>query len=152
MTASPSPADVTASPPRSAPRARSPPTYAPLRAGVHQLLLHERHLADSVEEHDDLALAFVIDSYATEYAHPGSEAMAAVVEDLRAHRGAGQRKALARSALLRGHRFDAVDVREMRPRPDGSARTVLMLASPPCTSARRCRGTWWLISRRAAGC
>lgn len=111
------------------PEGQESPTYAPLRAGVHQLLLHERHLADSVEELDDLALAFVIDSYATEYAHPGSEAMAAVVEDLRAHRGAGQRKALARSALLRGHRFDAVDVREMRPRPDGSARTVLMLAS-----------------------
>lgn len=111
------------------PEGQESPTYAPLRAVVHQLLLHERHLADSAEELDDLALAFVIDSYATEYAHPGSEAMTAVVEDLRAHRGAGQRKALARSALLRGHRFDAVDVREMRPRPDGSARSVLMLAS-----------------------
>lgn len=111
------------------PEGKESPTYAPLRAGVHQLLLHEQHLADSVEELDDLSLAFVIDSYATEYCYPSSETMTAVVEDLRAHRGAGQRKALARSALLRGHRFDAVDVREMRPRPDGSARNVLMLAS-----------------------
>lgn len=111
------------------PEGQESPTFGPLRDGVHQLLLHEEHLADSVEELDALALAFVPDSYATEYAHPSSEAMNAVVEDLRAHRGAGQRKALARSALLRGHRFDAVDVREMRPRPDGSERTVLMLAS-----------------------
>ncbi|MGP9537139.1 beta-galactosidase [Brachybacterium sp. AOP43-C2-M15] len=111
------------------PEGQESPTFAPLRAGVHQLLLHERHLASGVEELDDLSLAFVLDSYATEYAHPGSAVMTEIVEDLRAHRGAGQRKALARSALLRGHRFDAVDVRSMRPRPDGSPRRVLMLAS-----------------------
>lgn len=111
------------------PEGQESPTAGPLREGIRQLLLHEEHLADAVEELDPLSLAFVVDSYATEYAHPGSAAMTAVVEDLRAHRGSGQRKALARSALLRGHRFDAVDVREMRPRPDGSERTVLMLAS-----------------------
>lgn len=105
------------------------PAYAPLAASISRLLLHERHLASAVEELDDLALGFVVDSYATEYAHPRSALMQEVVEDLRAHRGAGQRKALARSALLRGYRFDAVDLRRPRPRPDGEGRRVLMLAT-----------------------
>lgn len=111
------------------PEGQASPTLAPLSAVMQRLALHERHLASAVEELDDLALGFVVDAYATEYAHPGSARMQEVVEDLRAHRGAGQRKALARSALLTGHRFDAVDLRAMRPRPDGSGRGVLMVAT-----------------------
>ncbi|WP_162801583.1 beta-galactosidase [Brachybacterium saurashtrense] len=111
------------------PEGQESPTYAPLGAAIGRLALHERHLARAVEELDDLALGLVLDSYATEHAHPGSAVMAEIVGDLRAHRGAGQRLALARSALLRGHRFDAVDLRTMRPRPDGSGRRVLMVAT-----------------------
>lgn len=111
------------------PEGQASPTLAPLTEAIGRLMLHERHLASAVEELDDLALGFVVDSYATEAVHPGSAVMQEVAEDLRAHRGPGQRKALARSALLRGHRFDAVDLRTMRPRPDGSGRRVLLVAS-----------------------
>ncbi|WP_460459161.1 beta-galactosidase [Angustibacter peucedani] len=72
--------------------------------------LHERWLARMDEEHDDLAVGLVLDDYMTEYAHPSSQVMKDVVEDLTAHRGAGARKALGRSLLLGGFRFGAVDL------------------------------------------
>lgn len=105
------------------------PYLAPLAETNRQLLLHEEHLARADEELDDLSLALVLDSFATEYSHPGSAAMREITEDLRAHRGAGQRRALARAALLLGYRFDATDLRSPRPRPDGTRPSVLMVAT-----------------------
>jgi beta-galactosidase len=84
-------------------------TYAPTAAVIAAINTHEPWLARMHEEHDDLALGFVLDSYMTEYHHPDSAAMSAIVTDLSSHRGAGQRKALARSLLLAGYRFGALD-------------------------------------------
>jgi beta-galactosidase len=85
-------------------------TYGPTAAAVAAINTQEPWLARMSEEHDDLALGFVLDSYMTEYSYPDSAAMAAIVTDLETHRGAGQRKALARSFLLGGYRFGAVDL------------------------------------------
>jgi beta-galactosidase len=79
------------------------------------------------EEHDDLALGLVLDSYMTEYHHPGSAAMSAVVTDLTAHRGAGPRRALARSLLLAGYRFGALDLQTDR--RNGALPRVVALAT-----------------------
>ena len=73
---------------------------------------HAAWLADSDEERDDLALAFLPDAFATEYHYPGSAVMARVAGDLAAHRGPGQRKALWRSLLYAGFRFGAVDLQD----------------------------------------
>jgi beta-galactosidase len=85
----------------------------------------EPWLARMAEEHDDVVLGLVLDAYATEYHHPGSHVMSGVVADLTAHRGAGQRRALARSLLLLGYRFGAVHLEERDPAPG----QVLALAS-----------------------
>lgn len=106
------------------------PTFAPLASAIAAARMHERFLATAQEEHDDLALAFVPDSYATEYAHPRSARMQEVVEDLRSHRGAGQRRALARSALLQGYRFGAVALPAGVGGADEEARSRLIAARP----------------------
>ncbi len=82
-------------------------------------------LARMEEEHDGVQLGLVLDAYATEYHHPDSALMGEVVDDLAAHRGAGQRRFLARSLLLGGFRFGAVHLEEHDPEPGG----VLALAS-----------------------
>ena len=77
-----------------------------------------RWLADMDEEHDDLAMGFVLDAFMTEYHHPGSAVMTRIVDDLAAHRGPGGRKALWRSLLFAGYRFGAVDLQDAdRPLP-----------------------------------
>ncbi|MCW2738968.1 hypothetical protein [Nocardioides sp.] len=82
-------------------------------------------LARMTEEHDRVALGLVLDAYATEYHHPGSDLMREVVADLAARRGAGQRRFLARSMLLAGFRYGAVHLEERDPDPG----SVLALAS-----------------------
>ena len=85
-------------------------SYAPTAGVIAAINTHESWLARMDEEHDDLALGLVLDAYMTEYRYPDSAAMSAIVTDLAAHRGAGQRKALARSLLLGGYRFGALDL------------------------------------------
>ena len=89
------------------------------------LVAQSSWLARMDEEHDDVVLGLVLDAYATEYHHPGSAVMSEVVDDLTAHRGAGQRRALARSMLLEGYRFGAVHLETHDPHPG----QVLALAS-----------------------
>lgn len=84
-----------------------------------------RWLADMDEEHDDLAMGFVLDAFMTEYHHPGSAVMTRVVDDLASHRGPGQRKALWRSLLFAGYRFGAVDLQD----PDRHLPLLVALAS-----------------------
>ena len=69
------------------------------------------------EDHDDVSLGLVLDAYMTEYHHPGSEVMTDAVDDLTSHRGAGERKALARSLLLGGFRYGAVHLERRDPAP-----------------------------------
>lgn len=92
-------------------------TFAATRESVHAVKANEPWLARMSEEHDDLALGLVLDAYLTEYHHPGSQRMTEVVDDLTAHRGAGERKALARSLLLGGFRFGAVHLERNDPAP-----------------------------------
>jgi len=88
-------------------------------------------LSRMTEEHDDVALGLVLDAYATEYHHPDSHLMTEVVDDLAAHRGAGQRRFLPRSLLLAGFRFGAVHLEERDPAPG----SVLALATGRFLSA-----------------
>ena len=90
-------------------------TYAATARTVHAVRLHERWLSRMHEEHDGVQLGLVLDSYATEYHHPGSAVMTEVVEDLRRHRGAGPRRALVRSMLLGGYRFGAIHLQRDEP-------------------------------------
>lgn len=99
--------------------------YEATAATVRAVRANEPWLAVMDEEHDDVQLGLVLDAYATEYHHPGSALMTDAVTDLTAHRGAGQRRALARSLLLAGYRFGAVHLEANDPR-EGS---VLVLGA-----------------------
>ncbi len=87
-------------------------TFGPTERTCRAVAANAPWLADMDEEHDDLAMGFVLDAFMTEYHHPRSAVMTAVVEDLAAHRGPGQRKALWRSLLLAHYRFGAVDLQD----------------------------------------
>ena len=82
--------------------------YEATRQSVLAVKANEPWLARMDEDHDDVSLGLVLDAYMTEYHHPGSEVMTDVVDDLTSHRGAGERKALARSLLLGGFRYGAI--------------------------------------------
>lgn len=85
--------------------------------GVRAVKANEPWLARMDEDHDDVTLGLVLDAYMTEYHHPGSEVMTDIVDDLTSHRGAGERKALARSLLLGGFRFGATHLERRDPAP-----------------------------------
>lgn len=89
-------------------------TTAATQRACSAVAVNGRWLADQDEEHDDLAVAFLPDAFATEYHHPGSAEMTAAVTDLAAHRGPGQRRALWHSLLLAGFRFGAVNLQDPR--------------------------------------
>ena len=97
--------------------------YDATKRAVHAVKANEPWLARMTEDHDDISLGLTLDAYMTEYHHPGSATMTEVVNDLTAHRGAGERKALARSLLLGGFRFGATHLERHDPNP-GS--TVLL--------------------------
>ena len=88
--------------------------FAPTARACAAITANARWLADMDEEHDDLAVGFVRDAFMTEYHHPASAVMTTIVDDLTAHRGPGQRKALWRSLLFAGYRFGAVDLQDPR--------------------------------------
>ncbi|MBN9106758.1 MAG: beta-galactosidase [Propionibacteriaceae bacterium] len=100
-------------------------TFEGTRAATGSLRRLESLLATMDPEPDNLQLGLVLDSYATEYSYPGSAVMRETVDDLTRHRGAGGRRALARSALSLGLQFDAVWLERDEPRPGA----VLMLAT-----------------------
>jgi beta-galactosidase len=106
------------------PEGQHNPPYAPLAGVVAAVRANAPWLSRMREEHDDLALGFVPDAYMTEYQYPGSQVMRAIREDLVAHRGVGARRALARSLLLAGYRFGAVDLQ--RDDPTRSRRVVVL--------------------------
>lgn len=91
--------------------------YEATAAGVRAVKANEPWLARMDEDHDDVTLGLVLDAYMTEYHHPGSEVMTDVVDDLTSHRGAGERKALARSLLLGGFRYGATHLERRDPAP-----------------------------------
>lgn len=104
-------------------------TFGATRDAVKAVRVHEPWLASAVEEVDELTLGMVLDAYATEYAHPNSAVMAAVTGDLSSHRGAAERRALARSALLSGHRFDATHLERSAVRTGADGRPVCLMVA-----------------------
>lgn len=82
-------------------------------AGVTRAVqVHARWLADQDEQHDDLTVGFWPDAFMTEYHHPGSATMTAVIEDLVGFRGPGPGQALWRALLMAGARFSATDLQD----------------------------------------
>ncbi|MHB1008152.1 MAG: beta-galactosidase [Propionibacteriaceae bacterium] len=102
-------------------------TFGATRDAVAALRAAESWLADADQELDDLTLGLVLDAYATEYAHPASAEMLTPAADLRLHRGAGERRALARSALLLGYRFDATHLERSPVRVGTDGRPACLL-------------------------
>lgn len=106
------------------------PGYSVLQETVAAVRAVAPLLADMDEEYDDLALGFVPDHYLTEYCHPDDAVRREVVADLERFRGMGSRDIVARSLLLGGFSFPAVNLQE----PLSTDRAI-MLASPPTLAA-----------------
>lgn len=98
------------------------PAFDAVRRAITAVSVLGDRLARMREEHDPVALGFVLDHYANEYRHPttGPE----LTDALTHQRGGGPRGVLARAMLLAGFRFGAT----IGP-PDPS--TVLALAPTP---------------------
>ncbi|GAB2564745.1 hypothetical protein GCM10027269_19020 [Kribbella endophytica] len=106
------------------------PSYAVLASTLADLRSYGDVLADSDEEYDDVVLGFVPDHYLTEYCHPGDDVRREQVANLERFRGMGLRDVLARSLLLAGFSFPAVNLQS-----DFSTTRVLCLASTPTLAA-----------------
>lgn len=111
------------------PEGRPGTTFAHTQAAIAAIRVMEPWLADAEQELDDLSLGLILDAYATEYVHPSSAVMNAVAGDLRLHRGAGDRRALARSALLLGCRFDATHLERNDVRIGRDGRPALLMVA-----------------------
>ncbi len=94
------------------PEGRRGLSFSAVARTCHLVRANADWLGDMDEEHDDLAMAFLPDAFATEYHYPASAEMTAATVDLAAHRGPGQRKALWRSLLFAGYRFGAVNLQD----------------------------------------
>ncbi|WP_344176418.1 beta-galactosidase [Kribbella lupini] len=106
------------------------PSYPVLASTLAELRSFGDVLADSDEEYDDVVLGFVPDHYLTEYCHPGDDVRREQVADLERFRGMGLRDVLARSLLLAGFSFPAMNLQS-----DFSTSRVLCLASAPTLAA-----------------
>jgi beta-galactosidase len=102
-------------------------TYAETRDVLRDLGSRAGSLATMNEEHDGLAMAFMPDYFMTESFYPDSVAMRDLVSALERHRFGGPGQMLARSMLLAGYRFGALDVQRRPLSP--STTPVLVLAS-----------------------
>ncbi len=87
------------------------PTYPRLVSAGRAVMAVGDHLAAMREEHDGLAFGFNPDDYLTENSYPGSDPVRAIDDDLARFRFGGPSQGLARSLLLLGFRFGAVDIR-----------------------------------------
>ncbi|MGC4943771.1 beta-galactosidase [Kribbella sp. DT2] len=105
------------------------PSYAVLADTLAELRSFP-DLADMDEEYDDIVLGFVPDHYLTEYCHPGDDVRRKQVANLERFRGMGLRDVLARSLLLAGFSFPAVNLQT-----DFVESRVLCLASAPTLAA-----------------
>ncbi len=104
-------------------------TFDATRGIIRAVRAAEPWLADADQELDDLSLALILDAYATEYTHPASPAMQGIAADLRSHRGAGERRALARSALMLGYRFDGTHLERSAVRTGTDGRPACLMVA-----------------------
>ena len=82
--------------------------------------------ADWIPEHDDLALGFVADHYATDVIDPRSPEAMLLARELEWGRGGGPGAQLPRALLAAGFRFGAVDLQDPHARCPG----LLVVGSP----------------------
>ena len=104
-------------------------TFEATQNAVRAIRAAEPWLAAADQELDNLSLGLILDAYATEYTHPDSAAMLDATSDLRLHRGAGERRALARSALMLGYRFDATHLERSSVRDGTDGRPACLLVA-----------------------
>ncbi len=104
-------------------------TFTATRKVIRAIRAAEPWLADADQELDDLSLGLILDAYATEYTHPDSAAMVGAAADLHLHRGAGERRALAKSALMLGYRFDATHLERSAVRVGTDGRPACLLVA-----------------------
>ena len=93
-------------------------TYPRLREVMCLLAANEDKLAVMQEERDNLALAFILDYYMTEYCYPGSASEQELQRNLEHFRGAGAMELVGRSLLMNHFRFTAVDVQNKPVSPE----------------------------------
>ncbi|WP_420114456.1 beta-galactosidase [Pseudactinotalea sp.] len=107
-------------------------TYASTAEALRLTARLERWLADSVEEHDDVAIGMILDDYLTEYRAPGDADDG--VGELEYGRGAGPRGLLGRVLLTLGYRYGAIDL-QREPGPDPWPHLVVLGSPIACDRA-----------------
>ncbi|WP_316570856.1 beta-galactosidase [Neobacillus sp. YIM B06451] len=85
-------------------------TFPRMARGIQAIMAVGEKAAAMDEERDGVAFAFIPDYYMTEYKYPKSAKMAEIVSNLEANRAGGGWESMARSMLLAGYRFGAVDI------------------------------------------
>jgi len=103
-------------------------TFPRMARGIRALAAVADKLAVMSEERDPVSFAFIPDYYMTEFRYPGSAAVQEIHSALEAARAGAGWETLARSMLLAGFRFGAVDVQNSRPTPETSPVLVLLSA------------------------
>ncbi|HEV2528679.1 MAG TPA: beta-galactosidase [Thermomicrobiales bacterium] len=93
------------------PEGETSPTYPRLASAGRAVMAVGDHLATMREEHDGIAFGFNPDDFLTENTYPGSAATREMDDDLARFRFGGPSQGLARSLLLLGFRYGAVDIR-----------------------------------------
>ena len=87
-------------------------TYPRLRSAGRAVMALADHFAAMSPEYDGISFGFNPDDYLTENTYPGSDTARAIDADLGRFRFGGPSQSLARSLLLLGFRYGAVDVRQ----------------------------------------
>ena len=100
------------------------PLYSSLVRSVRAAMAVEELLADSDEELDGIAIAFIPDHFMTESVYPGSTRTREIVRNLERSRFGGPGKVAARIALLLGLRYGAIDIQN---RPLDPAQTPALI-------------------------
>lgn len=123
------------------PEGEPSPALAGVAEATAAVRVHESLFAEGTQLTDDLVLGFVADHYLTEYTHPATRLRAEQVRDRERHRGFGDRQTLARSLVLGGWSFGALDLQAAAgsdpgwsagapaDRRDGRDREVIVLAT-----------------------
>lgn len=89
---------------------------------------NQAHLAEMVEELDDVRFGFIPDYYMTEFCYPKSQKMKAINQNIERFRGPSAWEIVARSMLLATYRFGAIDIQNKELRPEETPVLVLPLA------------------------
>lgn len=107
------------------PDGRANLTYPGLVEVLHAVRAVEPWLATMDEERDDVVIGFVPDYFMTESVYRGSGRMRELVSNLERYRFGGPGEIMARSMLLSGYRFGAVNLQNRAPDPSTTPAVAL---------------------------